>query len=165
MQPALNFLPLLGVPALQATAQFGKRGGQDKHRHAAGHALHHLQRALRIDIQHHVLAVGQRFHDGLTRRAVVMPMHRRVFQKAILGHHALEFLFINKVIIAAIYLAGAGRTGGVADRKGHGRIIPEQLSIQRTLARARRAGDHQQHTLAYLAHINAPLQRLIYSTF
>ncbi len=83
-----------------------------KTRHRVGaHLLDDLLRALPVDVEHHVLAAGEGLLDGLPRRAVIIAVHLRPFEKVAAIPHLLE---IGDALDEDVMHARRSRTGASA---------------------------------------------------
>src|SRR3546814_9577096 len=86
------------------------RRRQDEHADSIGHLLAHLARALPVDLQQHVAALGQpRFHR-LDRRALPVAVHQRMLEEVAGIDHAREFLARNEVVVLGVALRSEEHT-------------------------------------------------------
>src|SRR5450830_1270596 len=121
--------------ALQARAQLFPAGGQDEDQDGIGKRLLDLDRALEVDLQHHVGAFGDALFDGLFRGAIAVAMHMGPLDEGVVGHHRIEFGLGHKEVLASVLFLAAGRPGGVR----HGGL-DTRVQLQQRLHKAGLAG-------------------------
>ena len=142
--------------------QFFKAGRQNKHAYAVRHALHHLKRALNVDLQHDVhAAVKQFFHIG-ARRAVTVACKFGMFQKFIILHAPFKLLPGNKKVILSVHLALARPTrgcgNGICDLIGK---FLKQLGFERPLSHAGRPGKDKQNAPFPFVHYGSSSSTIV----
>jgi hypothetical protein len=141
---APDHLIRIGAPRAQATLQLRHGGRQDEDPDDVGIDLLQLLRALPVDVEQHVApALDDLQHLGL-QRAVAMAEDVRPFEELATGHHFVEFVVRDEIIVLAVDLAGADRPGGGGDGKGQPVVGGHQHARDRGLAGTRRAGQHEE---------------------
>src|SRR3546814_5136054 len=108
------------------------RRRQDEHADSIGHLLAHLARALPVDLQQHVAALGQpRFHR-LDRRALPVAVHQRMLEEVAGIDHAREFLARNEVVVLGVALARSRLARGVGNRQADVGVARQARSEEHT---------------------------------
>jgi hypothetical protein len=104
--------------------------------------------SLHVDAHDETLAVCQRFEYARFQRAVqpvlMVAVDLRPFEELAGSDLAAEFLRTEEVIVHAIDFTGPRRARRGGYDAGKFRPFAHEPVAQRTLSRARRAGDHQQ---------------------
>src|SRR5512140_3549063 len=88
--------------ALQPLLQFGPARRQDEDEDRVRKQLLDLQRALPVDLEHHVIAVHQTFLDRGARGAVQMPMHLRPLEELPTVDHRAESGLVDEPVLTAV---------------------------------------------------------------
>src|SRR5882672_9566300 len=138
-QPALDgFFGVLASPPQAALKLFqGRWRRKDEDTYRVGEGLADLPGALPIDLQHDVQSLGARLLDPLLRGAVTVAVHFGRFQEIAALEHRLEGLAVDKVILAAVELAGARRPRGGGDRERQPLVVGQRSLHQGRFAGAR----------------------------
>ncbi len=112
----------------------------------------HLLRALPIDLQQHVAAFAHLVFDPHARRAVIVAMHFRAFEK-LAALATLEKLFDrNEVVMHALFLVRTRCARRARDRQANFIVLREQRVHECRLARARGGDHHEQVTGIHGVH-------------
>ena len=148
---------LLGLrsPAPEPPLQLVKGGRRDKDQRGLRITGLHLLCALDLDLQYHIVPLGQMLQNGIQRRPVKIAHIFRVLQQALLPDQLGKAFPGDKVIMYAVDLAGAGRPGGGGDGKIQMVRRRHDLFQNGPLACAAGAGDDKQ--CAALIHPLPPL--------
>jgi 16S rRNA (adenine1518-N6/adenine1519-N6)-dimethyltransferase len=139
---------VFGAP-LQAAAHLVDRRRQHEDAHdILGHGGGKLPGALHVDVEQHVLALRQRLHHRIARRAVEIAMHLGPFEQLAAIAHEGEFRHALEEIMRAVDLTLPARPR--RHRHGHGDVLLafEEVAAERGLAGPRGRGNHQKHTTA-----------------
>ena len=133
----------------QPVTQFGHRRRQDEDTNdvAAGNLVQ-LLCTLPVDIEQHVLPVGEHRIDWRVRGTVSVTEDMRPFEKLMLRRHPAEFLKIDEVIVLPIDLAGADRPRRRGYRDAQFGLGGQELARDGGLTRARWRGQDEQHATA-----------------
>src|SRR5437762_4439701 len=139
---------VLGAGA-QARFERGHVGRQDKHGHEiARHGFGELLGSLPIDVGDDVAAGGDRLVDRAARRAVAMTKDGGMLEELAGLDHRIEARLVDKAVIGAVGLAGAGGARRHRHRQGQVRVALDKAMRDRRLAGTRGRGQHQQKTAA-----------------
>ena len=150
-QALLHLVGIIGAPVLQPALQFLPAGGRNKNAHGVRPLAGHLDGALDLNVQNHILAL---FH-GLVHKAlggaVEIAHVLRVLQKLVHGDPLAEGIHVHEMVVDAVQLTGPGRPGG----GGHGKIqvLPlfQQGLEHRALAHAGRSGNNKCLSLHHIS--------------
>ena len=96
LHPAADGLFVFCAAVPQPALEFFHRGNGDEDRYQVGPVVHDLLRPLHLDLQQHVLALGQPLFDGFLRRAIIMAIILGIFEQGIGGDHLLEFIRVGR---------------------------------------------------------------------
>src|SRR5690606_39248488 len=141
--PGHDFLAVL--PALaHALVQRLARWRQDEHAHRPRHQRTHLARALPVDLQQHVAALGQARLDRLLRRALPVAVHQRMLEEVAGLDHARELLARDEVVVLGVALARPRITRGVGDRQADVRVARQAGVDDAGFPGTGRRGDDEQ---------------------
>src|SRR5690606_23729508 len=130
----------LGVlrPGAEPALELLHRGRQDEDADATRIERAHLPRPLPVDLEHEVLAAGERFLDDTPRSSVAVAVYLRAFEELAPLAHGKEGRLVDKVVLAPLRCPRARRARGVRHGQLAGRIVPEDRPDEGAFAGARR---------------------------
>ena len=131
--------------------QFFERGRQKEDKRPVGTALHHVQRALRVDLQEDVLTRRATLFNRRERRAVVVAVHIRILEKRTVGNHLFKLFARAKIVFAALLFPRTRRARSRGNRVGNAALTRKQFLADRPLSRARCPRDHDEKSLFHSA--------------
>jgi hypothetical protein len=104
-------------------------------------------RPLAVDIEEEVTTGLSGSRESRQGRAVAITVHLRPFGKGIASDHIGKCLRIDKVIVDAVYLPFAHRSGGVRDRMPQPRNDVNDFLAERGLPCPGGSGDDKKNTV------------------
>ena len=135
--------------AAQAALQLRDRGRQDENaHHVLGRGAAELLGPLPVDVEQDVAAGCQGGLDCAARGAVGMTVDPGMLQELAAGDHGGEALLADEVIVDAVGLGRAARSGGDGDGERDLGLLLEQAAGERGLAGPGWRGDHQHEPAA-----------------
>src|SRR3954470_6392009 len=140
LDDALGILPA----GAQAALELLEGGRHDKDADAVRMQLAHLPRALPVDLEEQVMTAAERIADHLLGRAVAVTMHLGALEELAAAAHHQELGVVDKMVFAAVLLAGSRCARGVGNGKLERRIFLQDRLDERALARAGGRGDDEQ---------------------
>ena len=141
-EPPRDDIGAVLAAAVQPLAQFFPTRRQDEDQDRVRKQPLDLQCALPVDLERHVVAVGDVGGDLGLRRAVEIAVHLRPLEEVAALDHAPERRHVDEVVLAAVLLAGARAAGRVRDAEAVAvGVLGEEALEEGGLAGARGAGD------------------------